>query len=163
MFTTSPENAAAITRLEAALSELPIGGIINYKQLVTVAKFDIRNGSRWLLAKAIDNVEKTSQCAFECVRSVGVRRLPTDEIPDIGLASLSRIRRAAKRGKKRIDRANTNSMSESDKRRVIGYGAMLGAVSVIADGRRATSIAAVADPVKPIPPENILDIFRQKT
>ena len=157
---TSPENAAAIGRLEAMLSELSIGQTIEYGELSKTAKHDVRNGSRWLLTKAVDNAEKSLGCAFESVRGVGIRRLQSDEIPDVGLAALRRIRSTARRGKKRIDRANSNSLSEFDKRRVIGYGAMLGAVAMSADGRKATAIAAVADPVKPIPPGNVLDMFR---
>jgi hypothetical protein len=158
---TSPENAAVIARIETALAAVSLGQTVSYAELSKVAKRDLQNGSRWLLTRAIEHTEKSLGCAFEAVRGVGIRRLPSDEIPNVGLASLRRIRSTARRGKKRIDRANTNSLSEADKRRVVGFGAMLGAVSLIADGRKASAIAAVADPVKPIPPENILDMFRR--
>lgn len=157
---TAPENAAAIQRMESVLSELSIGSTLGYDKLIKIAKCDVRNGHRWLLQKAIDNCEKNLGCAFECVRTVGIRRLMSSEIPDIGLAALRRARIAARKGKRRIDRANINSMSESDRRRVIGYGAMLGAVALLADGRKASAIAAVADPAKAIPPQNILDMFK---
>jgi len=157
---TSPENAAIIGRLEGALSELPMGQTIEYGRLNTVAKCDVQSKSRWLLHCAIEHAEKSLGCAFSCVRMVGIRRLTSEETPDVGLAAIRKVRMTARRGKKRIDRANTNSLTDFDKRRIIGYGAMLGAIHMIADGRRAIAIAAVADPVKPIPPENILDMFR---
>lgn len=160
---TSPENAAIIGRLEMLLSELSVGATVEYAQISKVAKRDLRNGSRWLLQRACENTEKQLGCAFECIRGVGIRRLTSDEIPNVGLAVLRKVRMSARRGKKRLDRCNTNSLNESEKRRIVGFGAMLGAVVLIADGRKATAIAAVADPIKPIPPQNILDMFRGAT
>ena len=104
--------------------------------------------------------EKELGCIFSCVRGLGIKRVPSQEIPETGLAALGRIRKAARRAKKRINRVNVNSLSDGEQRRVVGYSAMLGAIEMVADGRRAGAIAAVADPAKPIPPQNILDMFR---
>lgn len=153
---TSPENAIVIGKLSAILATLPMGETISYHDLRKVAP-----GFReWLLRKARDATEKELGCAFECVRGVGVKRLTSSEVPGVGLSAIRKIRRGANRGKKRLDRVNTNSFTQSDQRRVVGMSAMLGAVAMIADGRKATAIASVADPVKPIPPQNILDMFR---
>lgn len=157
---TSPENAAAIAALEAHLRQLPMGAISDYRTLKSVASVDVEKSSRHVLARAIEAVERDMGCLFATVRGVGVKRLASSEMPEHGLATLARVRRAANRGRKRIERINVNSLSPDDQRRVIGYSAMLGAVSLIADGRRALAVAAVADPAKPIPPKNILDMFR---
>lgn len=160
MFTpTTPENASIILKLEGVLASLPIGSLADYLTLNLTAGCDVRVKHRWLLRKAVDNIEKTLGCAFECVRGMGIRRLTSDEAPDIGLSSIRKVRATAKRGKRRIERMNQNSLSDYDRRRIVGYGAMLGAIALIADGRRAISIAAVADPAKPIPPKNILSMF----
>jgi hypothetical protein len=157
---TKPEHAEIIKRLEDRLSAVSMGGAETYAELNKVAGRDVKKAYRWLLNKAIENVEKSMGCAFECIRDFGIQRLASSEAPEIGLASVRRCRAAAKRGKKRLDRLNSNSMSDNERRRVIGYSAMLGAVAMISDGRKATAIAAVADPAKPIPPQNILDMFR---
>lgn len=163
MFTpTNSEHTAIIEKLTEALAALPIGGTIVYSKLSEIAGRDVSDRYRYLLVKAADNAEKQLGCIFESVRGVGVKRLTASEIPDVGLAAIRKIRRGAKRGSKRLTRIGTNSLSESENRRVVASRAMLGAIATIADGRRASTLAAVADPVKPIPPENILQMFMQK-
>lgn len=157
---TSPQNEAIVKKLADALALLPAGETIAYSALVKAAPGFRAKNDLWLLSKARENTEKSMGCAFESVRGVGVKRLASADIPDIGLAALRRIRRAANRGQRRLKRVNSNSLSAQEQRRVVGMTAMLGAVALVADGRRATAIAAVADPVKPIPPQNILDMFR---
>lgn len=156
---TTPEHEAIIKKLAVALTALSSGDTLGYSSLMQAAPGFRARRDNWLLAKAREQVEKELGCAFETVRGVGVKRLTSAEIPDIGLAALRRIRRAAKRGKKRLGRVNSNSLTESEQRRVVGMSAMLGAVVMIADGRKAAAVATVADPVKPIPPKNILDMF----
>jgi hypothetical protein len=158
---TSPENAAIIDKIKAVLATIPVGSTLAYKALNDAAGCDVQARNRHLLQRAREGVERDVGCAFETVRDVGIQRMDTASIPDIGLAAIRRCRASARRGKKRIDRINTNSMSDSERRRVIGHSAMLGAIYLIADGRKAAAIATVADPSKPIPPENILDMFKR--
>lgn len=155
---TNPENEAIIERLSGALDGLSMGATVTYPQLEKLTGW--RTSAYWLLQKARERTEKNLGCAFECVRGVGVKRLNSTDIPDIGLSALRGIRRKANKGKKRLDRVNTNSLGETERRGIIGMSAMLGAVSMVSDGRRAKTIAAVADPTKPIPPKNIIDMFR---
>jgi hypothetical protein len=157
---TSPENALIIEKLAAALAVVPIGDTISYHSLKERAPGFRDGGHSWVLRKARESAEQNLGCAFECVRGVGVKRLTSSEIPGVGLSAIRKIRRGANRGKKRLDRVNINNFTQLEQRRVVGMSAMLGAISMIADGRKATSIATVADPVKPIPPQNILDMFR---
>jgi hypothetical protein len=157
---TSPENEAIVERLEQALATLPLGGTVTTPQLVKAAPGFSWSRNYWLLQKARERAEKNLGCIFETVRGIGVKRLSAQEIPDVGLSSLRKIRRAANRGKKRLSRVNSNSLSQGEQRRVVGMVAMLGAVAMIADGRKANAIATVADPVRPVPPKNILEMFR---
>lgn len=157
---TSPERAKIIEALSRALESIPSGGMMSYASLKLAAPGFYNNGDHWLLSRARDAVEKDQGCAFEMVRGIGIRRLLSDEIPDIGLYTIRSIRRKANRGKRRMVRVNVNSLSATDQRRITGMSAMLGAISLIADGRKATAIATVADPTKPIPPKNILEMFR---
>lgn len=157
---TSSENLALIEKLKATLRNLPMGETLGYPAINKIVGFNIQTNRRHLLIRAIEAVEKELGCCFETVRDIGIQRLTSESIPDVGLAAVRRARRAARRGKKRLDRVNVNSLEPSQHRRVIGYSAMLGAVALVADGRKALAIAAVADPAKPIPPANILDMFR---
>jgi len=161
--TTKPEHAAVIRQIEDSLKELSIGGIILYEKLQGMAiGCNLKTSHRHLLVKAKENAEKHLGCIYETVRGVGIKRLAPSSAPEVGLTAVRRCRSAAKRGKKRLDRINANSLTESEQRRVVGYSAMLGAISMIADGRKASAIAVVADPAKPIPPQNILEMFQGK-
>lgn len=155
---TDPENARKINAIADVLRHVSVGETLRYAALRSAGYRDERDS--WLLGRAREIVEKELGCCFATVRTVGVKRLTSDEIPSVGLLTLRKIRRAANRGKKRLDRVNVNSLSQSEQRRVVGMSAMLGAVSLVSDGRKAVAIGAVADPVKPIPPKNILDMFR---
>lgn len=157
---TSPERARIIEALQRTLETIPMGSTLSYSEFVKAAPGFTKNGDAWMLAKARDNVEKDQGCAFETVRGVGVKRMASGDVPNIGLDAIRGIRRKANRGKKRINRVNPNSLSQSDQRRVIGMSSMLGAIALISDGRKASAIATVADPTKPIPPNNILEMFR---
>lgn len=159
MFTTKPEIQAAIALLENKLRRLSLGEIIGYDALA-INGFDVRRRHRYLLNEARERTEKALGVCLECVNSVGIQCLPADSVPDVGLVAVRRCRSAAKRGKKRLDRVNPNSLSPKAQLRKNGYSAMLGAIALISDGRKAESIAAVAVPDRVIPPESILDMFR---
>ena len=158
---TNPEHAAIVERLADQLGALSIGGTLTYSAASAACGRDVAGQYRYLLTAAREKAEKNHGCLFECVRTVGVKRLPANEAPDVGLASIRRVRKAAKRGVRRLDRLNANSLSEPETRRVVSYRAMLGAVAMIADGNKARTVAAaVTDTAKPIPPSNILEMFR---
>lgn len=157
---TNPEHAAIIDRLAGLLAELSIGGVLPYSAAADAADGrDVRGPHRYLLEAAREKAEKRLGCLFECVRSIGIKRLAPADSPEVGLAALRRSRKAAKRGLARLSRLSANSLSEGEQRRVIAYKSMLGAVALIADGNKARTVAAVADPAKPIPPQNILQMF----
>lgn len=158
---TSPGNAAIVDRLITTLSAAPIGHVISYSDLRSVAPGWNKGRNFWLLTAAKAKVEKDLGCVFAIVRGAGIKRLEGHDIPGVGLAALGKIRRGARREKKRIDRVNINSLSDTDQKKVIGTSAMLGAIAVIADGRKAGAVADVADRAKPVPPANVLALFRQ--
>jgi hypothetical protein len=159
--TTNPENAAIIDRLTDMLAAVPIGAAMTYSAASATVGRDVAGKHRYLLDAAREKAEKQLGCIFECVRTVGVKRLPASESPEVGLASIRRVRKAAKRGVKRLTRLNANSLSEPEHRRVISYRAMLGAIAMIADGNKARTVAAVVDIASPIPPAAVLEMFRQ--
>jgi hypothetical protein len=155
---TSPENAEIISKLQTTLRELSLGGVLTYSSLSQIAGRDLQK-HRHLLESAQEAVERELGCVFATVRNVGVKRLASEDAPSVGLSALRRCRSAAKRGFKRLSRLNVNSLSEGAQRRVIGTNAMLRAVHLLSDGRKASAVAAVADPINPIPPKRILEMF----
>ncbi|MBP8234614.1 MAG: hypothetical protein KAY22_20165 [Rhizorhabdus sp.] len=162
ILTTNPENAAIVDRLTAMLAQVSIGGVLTYSTASAAVGRDIQDRHRHLMEAARERAEKELGCLFECVRNVGIKRMPSADAPEIGLAAIRRVKNAAKRGGRRLERINTNSLSEGETRRVVAYRSMLGAIALIADGNKARTIAAVADPVTPIPPQNILEMFSKK-
>lgn len=154
---TDPENAKRIAILADALRALPIGQVASYDALSALIGTPAQ-GSH-VLTRARERAEKELGCIYEVERRVGVRRMESAAAPEVGLAAIGRIRRAARRTKKRLARLNVNSLTLSESQRVVGYQAMLGAIATVADGRRAQAVGAVADPLKPIPPQNILQMF----
>src|SRR3990167_6311179 len=133
MFKTNPENASVVTRLTAMLEELSIGGTIEYGTLSSAVDRELDGKHRYLLDSARDAGEEKLGCIFEAVHGVGIKRLPSDECPSIGLTAIRSIRRRAKRGVKRLTRLGANSMSESANRQAISSRSMLGAIAQIAD------------------------------
>ena len=152
-----PENAERIERLVSILEWLPIGAVATYDTLSQAAGIDVRGAH--VLKVARDRAEKSLGCIYEPERKIGIRRVESAAVPEVGLAAIGRIRRAAKRTNKRLGRVNVNSLAPAETQRLTGYRAMLGAIVLVADGRRAQTVGAVADPAKPIPPKNILAMF----
>lgn len=159
MFPTNPENEIIVQKLSDALSAVSVGDVMPYIKLNKLVGRDVQNGNRYLLLKAQDRAEKNSGCIFESVRSVGIKRLNASEAPEVGLTAIRRIRRKAKRGARRLGHINSNSLSDSERKRTIAYGSLLGVIAMMADGNKARTLAAVADPAKPIPPKDILQMF----
>lgn len=157
---TNPEHAAIVGKLSDMLTALPIGGILTWDAATEAVQRDIRTRHRYLLMAARERAEKALGCIFEAVRGEGLKRLSASDSPEIGLSAIRRVRKAAKRGVRRLERINANSLSEPEVKRVIGYRAMLGAIAMIADGNKARTVSAVIDPTNPIPPKSILEMFK---
>ncbi len=140
MFDTDPELAAAIEALKLRLEELPIGETASYAKLCEVAGFDVTR-RRHALNRARRRAEEDSGGLFETVRGLGVRRLPSASVPDVGLAAIRRVRRAAARGAARLGTVRANDMTETDMHRLLAHKSQLGAIALVADGRKSVSLA----------------------
>ena len=155
-----PENARLAAHVAEILMTLPSGGVVTYDALAEMVGTEVRGTH--ILQRARKKAELELGCLYEPERGVGVRRVEPHLIPEVGLAAIGRVRRAAKRASGRLGRVNVNSLSVPQAGRIIGYRAMLGAIALVADGRRALAVAAVADPNRSIPPESILEMFMVK-
>lgn len=161
MFTTNPENAAIIENLAQILAAIPMNGTETYLTLSKRAGGDVTGKYRHLLMAARRKAEKDLGCVFASVRSVGIKRLTAEASIEIGPDAVRSIRRKGNGVAKRIERLNSNSLPETSKKRAIAYSSMLRTIAMMADGNKARVIAAIVDPAKPIPPEDILAMFRK--
>lgn len=159
MFNTNPENTKIVEKLSERLSGLPVGETLAYIEANKIAGCDVQHKKRYLLIRAVDKAERDNGCIFDSVRQVGIKRLIAAEAPEVGLYAIRGVRRKARRGARRLERINSNSLSDTERKRTIAYSALLGTIAMMADGNKARTVAAVADPAKPIPPKDILAMF----
>lgn len=159
MFESKPENTATIQKLYDRLSALSVGGIFVWPDAKKIAGADIQDRNRWLMTRAIEKAEKDCGCIFESVRGVGIKRLHASDATEVGLHTIRGVRRKARRGARRLERISSNSLTDPDRKRSIAYQSLLGTIAMMADGHKARTLAAVADPAKPIPPKDILQMF----
>lgn len=159
-FDTLPENAADIHVLEKLLEALPIDGVLTYQQMEDAIGRPIQ-AHRFLLLRARENVEERAGALFETVRQVGMKRLQAADMPDVGLSSLRKIKRSARRGMERLSNVRANDLSETDAHRVLAYRSQLGAIALAADGRKTQTIAAeVKRESNVIPAGRVLEMLR---
>jgi len=161
MLKSNPENAADVEALTAALAELPVGETLAYEAMTETIGRDIR-AHRYLLLSARDKAEEQTGALFDTVHNVGVKRLASSDMPDVGLATVKRIRRAAKRGVARLGSVRANDMPKADADRLIAFRSQLGAISLMADGRKTHTVAAEVEKTGAVVPAGrVLDMFKK--
>ena len=160
MFKSNPENTADIETLTAKLAEVSSGATISYADLSGAIGRNVQSHF-WLLRKAIDTAERETGTLFEVVRNVGVKRLPSDEAPDVGLHCMRKIKRTAKRGVARLSAVRANDLSDTDRARMIAHKSQLGAISMVADGRKSPAlIKEIGETGQTIPAGRVLEVLR---
>lgn len=85
--------------------------IITYSELSKVAGRNVTGRARYVLQTARGMCERNDRIVFGCVMKIGLRRLKNDEIPDIGVAKMSHIRRTVKRATRTMACADYDSLS----------------------------------------------------
>lgn len=157
---TSPENAADVEAMKQMLQELSSGTIQTYEAMSDSLGRDVR-ARFWLLRKAIREAEAETGALFEVVRTVGIKRLATEEAPDVGLTCIRKIRRTAKRGVDRLGTVRANDLTQDQHNRLIAHRSQLGAISLVADGRKSITLAAEAAKTgQTIPAGRVLELFK---
>ena len=159
MFTTKPETVADIEAVSKMLTELPIGAVLTYSAINDAIGRDVTNGARYVLAAAKKRTEAETGALYEAVRKVGVKRLPTDEIASVGTAAIRKVRRTARRGMKRLGNVKANDISPDQSREIVMQRSVLGAVAMLADGRKTKALANEGTTTAVIPAGRVLEIF----
>lgn len=159
---TSPENAADVEILRDMLLAVSIGQTLTYTAMSQRLGRDVKD-RRWLLGRAIKEAEADSGGLFTTVRGEGIQRLPSDQVPNVGLASIQKIRRTAKRGFARLSTVRVNDLPEREQHTLLAHRSMLGAIHSISDGRRAPAVAKeAAVDGRVVSAGRVLDLLRSK-
>jgi hypothetical protein len=157
---TSPENAADIETLTGLFSACPIGQTVTYSAMDDALGRSARD-RQWLINKARQQAEERTGNLFEVVRGEGMKRLPSHDVAGVGLANLRKIRRAAKRAIERLGTVRTNDLGEDEQRKLIAHKSQLGAISLVADGRKSQALVGeVAGTGQVVPAGRVLEMFR---
>lgn len=157
---TSPENAADIEALSRVLAETSVGETATYAKLSEAIGNDI-HAKYWLLRSAKEKAEKETGGLFETVRTVGIKRLVSSDIPDVGLCAIRKTRRVAKRAVRRLEGVRANDLSTDESQRVIAYRSQLGAISMAADARKTERLVPeVTQSGAVLPVGRVLELFK---
>lgn len=158
MQSTSPENAADIEAMSAALEATSVGSLCTYAALSDAIGRDCRE-RQWLLRSAIKQAEQNTGGLFATVRGEGIKRLASDELPNVGADALRKTRRTARRAIKRMEGVRANDLPQEEAQKMLAYRAQLGAVSMISDGRKTPALVNNSDG-SVLPVGRVLELFK---
>jgi hypothetical protein len=160
MFKTSPENAADIEVVSELLRATSIGATLSYAEISTAIGRNIQSHSH-ILRSAQARVEKETGSLYSVIRSVGIKRLASNELSSVGLEAIRKVRRTARRGFNRLDTVRTNDLAHEDVNKIIAHKSQLGAIALVADGRKSAKLAVEAEKSgNTIPAGRVLDMFK---
>lgn len=160
-FKASAENTADVESLARALSALSIDETVTYQQLTNLIGRNIQS-HYWLLNKARKIVEEETGSLYEVVRNVGIKRLASEDAANVGLSVIGKVRRTATNGIKRLANVRCNDMPAEEANKVLAHRSQLGAIALVADGRKSVTVAkeaAVNGGV--VPAGRVLDLFKR--
>jgi hypothetical protein len=156
-FSRSIQTTTLIELLRAA----PIGSIIEYETMSDATGEEIQYEGRHYLYTAVAALYEEG-VAFGTVRTVGVKRLVSEEIPAIGESAIQRIRRSSKRARKRMGVINgMNDVPNETRVRVNTAASLLGAIENFSGTKARKTVEAEVEKIKgPLPPMKILDALK---
>lgn len=161
MFKSSPENAADIESISELLRATPIGETLSYLDISKAIGRNIRS-HHYILRAAQKRVEEEMGSLYSVVRSIGIKRLGSNEVSSVGLEAIRKVRRTARRGFQRLDTVRTNDLLPSEATKIIAHKSQLGAIAFVADGRKTATLAAEAEKTgNSIPAGRVLEMFKE--
>ena len=131
MFATSPQSEIEVATASRLLEALPIGATLTYADIKASVGRDVHKESGYILIRAVKRAETATGGRYATVRGIGIRRLPTEEIPGIGAVTRRRIRRAAGKAFDRLSNVKANDLTQATQARIDVERSLLGAVSVV--------------------------------
>jgi len=163
MFKTSIESIAEVEKLVAMLSELSIGKMLTYAKASDAIGRNVQRAARSNFDKARRIVEKETGSRFAALHNQGIRRLPTEDIPNIGSHARSKIHRTAKRAYRRLSGLSANDITPAIQTQILTEKSHLGAISMFSKRQTHRKIdEAVTAVGLEIPAAQILAMFSKK-
>jgi hypothetical protein len=109
------ERSAATQSLVNLLSNTSPDETITFGEMQRVTNLDIRGNSRYLLDSARRILQNQYNMVFGSIRGVGVSRLRSDQLVEVGRRNVKKISRTARRGGKAMDTANRAELSKEQR------------------------------------------------
>lgn len=153
MFAAIAENSADVSRLRDRLSELAIGETVTFAQLEEVTGRDFKTKRRYLLVRAMDQLNAETGAVFESVFGVGYKRVPIEQAPNTGGRARRRIRKIAGRTMKRLANAaaRANDVPLPTMLKLMQEQSVLGAIQSLSRDGTVEKAAADATATSPAP------------
>lgn len=148
-FEPTARNAADLKALTDTLASVPIGGTISYAELSEAIGRDARK-CRYLLLKAMNDLNKEQGAAFAAVRGMGYRRVGVDKAAQFGETRRASFRRVSRRTMKQMQNmvAKTNDVPADVHRKVSQELSALGIIELVSSRK---AVEALPLRTKPVP------------
>lgn len=146
------------------LVQAKVDETVGYGELTTLIGRDVRTSARHLLTSAMHRAESQDDMVFACVWGVGVKRLTDREIVGVGDQALSRSRRAARRGARKLSKVRDfSTLSDSEKITHNARLSVLSAIESIASGSAMRKVEKrVSETMQTLPLAKTLALFGDK-
>jgi hypothetical protein len=131
LIATNPQTAIEVEKLSAVLNDLGPNDVATYEALSQVVGYAVQE-KPFALMKARKAVEEQTGLRFETVIRVGVKKLPAEALPGIGVAVRKRIARATRRQSKRLSGLRYNDIDRRLQGRIDAERSLLAAISTVA-------------------------------
>jgi hypothetical protein len=154
----SPELDAEIGRLAELLATVGVDQILTYREMNLAIGRDVQNEARYSLMRAQQRAEREHGIRYATLHNVGKRRLKGDDLPSIGAKARQHIRKAAKRGYRRLGDLAGNVPSEVQ-RRIDAERAALGTISLFTREHVRRKIETEVERAGPLSMQKTLDLF----
>lgn len=150
--------------LHQRLKEVAVGETITWEELSTVIGRDVTAGSAGYgpLSTARKRALNDDGIVFDAVSKVGLKRLTDTEIVNTGQATVDKVRRAARKGAKRLlSVRDFEALPNAMKIKHNAYASLLGAVASIAQENKVHQLEKHVENAKAaLPLAKTLEVFK---
>jgi len=160
-----PETCAGSLAIAKRLSDLPVGNIVEYKELSGLAGKDVRGKGAYMLQTARRILVRENNLMFGTVRGVGIKRLDDSAIADAGPVYIKQIRKSAKRKSANLGCvANFSGLPPDKKVSMLSSQTVLRFYAAVSSRKTMAQIGnAVTVTQKSLPFKATLAVFSQHT
>lgn len=139
-----PELSVDAQILVKRLQKVTPGETVTYGELSKLVKRDVQAGARSCLQSACRVVLREDQIVLAAVRTVGMKRLPANEIASVGTQAIRSIGRKSSRALRKCSCADYESLNNKERIEINTVSSMLGAVALMSKPRQVEKLEAAA-------------------